>query len=98
MLARSLGGLPAITSFNRPVFNLTKLEGFYDFDFRFSNEFGRGGPPPISGPAAAPNALTPGDEPALFTALQEQLGLKLNAQRATLDVLVIESIERPTEN
>ena len=36
----------------------------------------------------------PGDEPALFTALQEQLGLKLNPQRATLDVLVIDSIER----
>ena len=49
-------------------------------------------------PAAAPNAITPGDEPALFTALQEQLGLKLNPQRATLDVLVIDSIDRPTEN
>ena len=98
MLARSLANLPAITSFNRPVTNLTKLEGAYDFDFRFTNEFGRGGPPPVSGPAAAPNAITPGDEPALFTALQEQLGLKLNPQRATLDVLVIDSIDRPTEN
>jgi len=98
MLTRTLGGMPVITSFNRPVFNLTKLEGFYDFDFRWTNEFGRGGPPPVSGPAAAPNAITPGDEPVLFTALQEQLGLKLNPQRATLDVLVIDSIERPTEN
>jgi bla regulator protein blaR1 len=98
MLARTLGTLPAITSFNRPVTNLTKLEGFYDFDFRFTPEFGRGGPPPPGSPAAAPNAVQPGDEPALFTALQEQLGLKLNPQRATLDVLVIDSIERPTEN
>jgi uncharacterized protein (TIGR03435 family) len=99
MLARTLGGLPVITSFNRPVSNLTKLEGFYDFDFRFVNDLGgRGGPPPIPGPAAAPNALTPGDEPALFTALQEQLGLKLNSQRATLDVLIIDNIERPSEN
>ncbi len=98
MLSGSLGRLPAITSFNRPVSNLTKLEGMYDFDFRFTNEFGRGGPPPVSGPAAAPNAITPGDEPALFTALQEQLGLKLNSQRATLDVLIIDSIDRPTEN
>jgi uncharacterized protein (TIGR03435 family) len=98
MLSGSLGRLPAITSFNRPVSNLTRLEGFYDFDFRFTNEFGRGGPPPVSGPPAAPNAITPGDEPALFTALQEQLGLKLNSQRATLDILVIDSIERPTEN
>jgi uncharacterized protein (TIGR03435 family) len=98
MLSGSLGRLPAITTFNRPVTNLTKLEGFYDFDFRFNNELGRGGPPPPGSPAAAPNAITPGDEPALFTALQEQLGLKLNSQRATLDVLVIESIDRPTEN
>ena len=45
-----------------------------------------------------PTAISPGDEPALFTALQEQLGLKLNPQRATLDVLVIDSIDRPTEN
>jgi uncharacterized protein (TIGR03435 family) len=94
MLAQSLANLPAITSFNRPVTNLTKLEGLYDFDFRWTNDFGRGGLPPAGGPAAAP----PGDEPALFTALQEQLGLKLNAQRATLDVLVIDSIDRPTEN
>ena len=98
MLSGSLSRLPAITSFNRPVSNLTKLEGFYDFDFRFTNELGRGGPPPVSGPGAAPNAITPGDEPVLFTALQEQLGLKLNSQRATLDVLIIDSIDRPTEN
>src|SRR5688572_20618351 len=98
MLAQSLANLPAITAFNRPVTNLTKLEGFYDFDFRWTNEFGRGGPPPPGSPAAAPNAITPGDEPVLFTALQEQLGLKLNPQRATLDVLVIDSIERPAEN
>jgi bla regulator protein BlaR1 len=95
MFARSLANLPAITSFNRPVSNLTKLEGFYDFDFKWSNDLGRGGPPPGGGPATAP---PPGDEPALFTALQEQLGLKLNPQRATLDVLIIDSIERPTEN
>jgi bla regulator protein blaR1 len=98
MLSRSLANLPAITAFNRPVTNLTKLEGVYDFDFRFTNEFSRGGPPPPGSPAAAPNAITPGDEPVLFTALQEQLGLKLNPQRATLDVLVIDSIERPSEN
>jgi bla regulator protein BlaR1 len=98
MLARSLANLPAITAFNRPVTNLTKLEGFYDFDFRWTNDLGRGGAPTPGSPAAAPNATTPGDEPALFTALQEQLGLKLNPQRATLDVLVIDSIERPSEN
>jgi len=40
----------------------------------------------------------PGDEPALVTALQEQLGLKLDPRRATVDVLVIDSAEKPSDN
>jgi uncharacterized protein (TIGR03435 family) len=95
MLARSIGGLPAITSFNRIVQNLTGLDGLYDFDFRWTNEFGPGRGVPPAGPPPAP---APGDEPTLVTALQEQLGLKLDARRATVDVLVIDSIEKPAEN
>ena len=94
-LARSIGGLPAITAFNRIVVNETKLEGQYDFDFKWTNEFGpRGGPPPGAPPLAPPA----GDEPTLVTALQEQLGLKLDPRRATVDVLVIDSVEKPGEN
>jgi uncharacterized protein (TIGR03435 family) len=95
-LARSIGGLPAITAFNRIVVNETKLEGQYDFDFKWTNEFGpRGGPPP--GGAAGPTPA-PGDEPTLVTALQEQLGLKLDPRRATVDVMVLDSAEKPTDN
>src|SRR5688500_2670185 len=45
-------------------------------------------------PAGAEPA--PGDRPSLFTALQEQLGLKLEAQRSPVDVLVVDRIDRPT--
>jgi len=75
-----LPNLPAITAFNRIVQNQTALEDTYDFDFRWTNEFGpRGAAPPIGTPVPA----NPGDEPALVTALQEQLGLTLDARRAT---------------
>jgi len=98
MLANSLGNLPAITAFNRIVQNQTGLEGTYDFDFKFANESaGRGGPfiPP---PGAGAVAATPGDEPVLFTALQEQLGLKLDPRRANVEVMLVDSVERPDPN
>ena len=98
MFAQALGGLPVLTAFNRIVQNQTGLEGTFDFDFKFANEFaGRGGPfiPP---PGAGAVAATPGDEPALFTALQEQLGLKLDPRRANVEVMVIDSVERPEPN
>jgi uncharacterized protein (TIGR03435 family) len=47
----------------------------------------------------APDAqLTPNAGVSLFTAVQEQLGLKLESTRAPLEVLVIDSVERPTPN
>jgi len=98
MLANALGGLPAITAFNRIVQNQTGLEGIYDFDFKFANESaGRGGPflPP---PGAGAVASTPGDEPVLFTAMQEQLGLKLDPRRTSVEVMVIDSVEKPDPN
>ena len=97
MLAGALGNLPAITAFNRIVQNQTGLEGMYDFDFTFANEFaGRGAPfPPPVPPGTAP---TPGEEPALFTALQEQLGLKLESRRSNVEVLVIDSVQKPDVN
>jgi uncharacterized protein (TIGR03435 family) len=41
-------------------------------------------------------AATPGDRVSIFTALQEQLGIKLQEARASLEVLVIEHLDRPT--
>jgi uncharacterized protein (TIGR03435 family) len=46
----------------------------------------------------APNPLPDSTEPSLFTALQEQLGLKLESTKAPVEIIVIDSIERPSEN
>jgi uncharacterized protein (TIGR03435 family) len=51
-------------------------------------------------PEALPAWLPPIDPngASIFTAVQEQLGLKLDAQRAPVDVLVIDRVHRPTED
>jgi uncharacterized protein (TIGR03435 family) len=70
----------------RPVIDQTGLQGLYDLDLAWTQE----------SPVDAGGAPT--DSPSFFTALQEQLGLKLDARRGPADVLVIESVERPNEN
>ncbi len=70
----------------RPVVDRTGITGIYDIEITFT-------------PGQAPGSdLANPDAPSLFTAIEEQLGLKLDAERETVDVLVIERIERPTEN
>ena len=71
----------------RTVHDHTGLTGLFDFDLEFSAE--------ARDPAA--NAAG-GDTPSIFTALQEQLGLRLESARAPLDVFVIERVERPTDD
>jgi len=68
----------------RPVLDRTGLTGVYEFTLDWA-------------PDSAPEADISG--PSLFTAVQEQLGLKLEAQRGSAEVLVVDSMERkPTEN
>jgi uncharacterized protein (TIGR03435 family) len=85
----------------RPVVNHTDLKGLYDFTLKWTPGEGEGpmmmGGPPGPPPADAPPPPDP-NGPTLFTALQEQLGLKLESQKAPMDTVVIDRIERPSEN
>jgi uncharacterized protein (TIGR03435 family) len=70
------------------VIDRTGLTGTYDLELRWTPDNLR------SNPADA-GASTP-DAPSIFAALQEQLGLKLEAQRGPVEFLVIDSVEQPT--
>jgi uncharacterized protein (TIGR03435 family) len=74
----------------RPVIDRTGLRGRYIFTLDWAPD-----PPPATGTAAA--ASLPSG-PTLQTAIREQLGLRLSEEKGPLDVLVIEGVERPTEN
>ena len=73
----------------RPVVNETGLAGEFDVDLSYAPDLGAGAAP------TAPPATT---APSLFTALEEQLGLKLESARGPIDVVVIDRVERPAEN
>jgi uncharacterized protein (TIGR03435 family) len=85
-----LGGMTG-----RMVVDRTGLTGNWEFVLTFAPP--QGGPPP--GAQLPPGIPAPDpDAPSLFTALQEQLGLKLEATKGPVDVTVIEGIEHPTED
>jgi uncharacterized protein (TIGR03435 family) len=81
----------------RPVLDQTGLTGPYDFTLQFSPEGLAGGTPAIT--PASNTELDEQDAPSLFTAVQEQLGLRLQQNKGLVDVLVIDHVEKtPTEN
>ena len=94
--AASLGQLTATLSstVGRPVVDRTHLTGAFDITLEFRPEFqvGFASPPDSGAPAGA------ADAPSIFTALQEQLGLKLESTRGPVDVLVIDHAEKPSDN
>jgi uncharacterized protein (TIGR03435 family) len=81
---------PAVAAVDRPVVNRTGLSGRFDYELRFSIAAGRVDPSPAVG-------LNPSGPP-IFTSLREQLGLRLDPVTAPTEVLVIDSVQQPTEN
>jgi uncharacterized protein (TIGR03435 family) len=81
----------------RMVQDKTGLTGLYDFELRFDPQVLMAMLPQLglNLPASATANLPGSDSPALLTALQEQLGLKLESQRGPVEVLVIDSAEMP---
>jgi len=82
---------------NRTVVDQTGLAGNYDLDLQWTPDQmpqGRGDPPP--GAPALPSIDPNG--PSIFTAVQEQLGLKLESTKGPVSVVVIDHVEHPTED
>ena len=86
-LANQLGRLPIV---GRPVIDATGLTETFDIQLTWWLE-----------PVATGDSVPPGAQPdttSIFTALQEQLGLKLESSRGPVDVMVIDSVQPPSEN
>jgi uncharacterized protein (TIGR03435 family) len=71
------------------VIDATGLTGIFDYELKYTPEFERN---------AATQTLPATDAPNIFTAIQEQLGLRLEPARVPTEVLVIDKVSRPTAN
>jgi uncharacterized protein (TIGR03435 family) len=80
---------------DRPVLDQTGLAGRFDFTLNWTPDDSQFGgraanlPPPTD---------TTNPPPALYTAIQEQIGLKLEATKAPADVMVVDKVEKPSQN
>jgi bla regulator protein blaR1 len=84
----------------RTIVDKTGLTGNYDYTLHWTPD---DAPPPMAGGpdgARPPGENAPADTsgPSLLTAIQEQLGLKLESEKGPVDVIVIDHIDKPSEN
>ena len=86
-LTTILARFPAV---GRRVIDRTGLTGRFDFDLEWT--------PLVTPPGPAPPGVPSDAGPTIFTALQEQLGLKLESTKETIPVLVIDSVNQPSPN
>jgi len=95
---QSLEGLVQVLTqaAGRTVVDKTGLKGLFDYEFQFDAEVMLRAAAQQSNLPAATAAAPPSESPALMTALRDQLGLKLDSQRGTVDTFVIDRVEAPT--
>jgi uncharacterized protein (TIGR03435 family) len=82
----------------REVVDKTGFTGKFALHLEFAVDDTLAGLPNPMGPDIADQPTDPAARVSLRTALQEQLGLKLEVSKGPVDVLVIDHAERPTEN
>jgi len=83
----------------RTVVDKTGLTGKYDIELNWTPD--QGAEPMFKGPDGAPqrsDAAPDSSGPSIFTALQEQLGLKLQSAKGPVETIVIDHVEMPSEN
>lgn len=108
LLFRGLGVLPVTNAtigdfaavmqgavMDRPVVDKTGLTGKWDFQLRWTPDESQFA---SMGVRVPPQTDDPNAPPGLFTALPQQLGLKMDPVRAPVEVVVIDKVEKPSEN
>jgi uncharacterized protein (TIGR03435 family) len=95
LAARLLSG-----TVDRPVIDKTGLAGMFDIHLEYAPDNTMGVSARLNGEDAPALAAPPSDAAGLsiFTAIQQQLGLKLSPEKGPIEVLIVDSIERPSEN
>jgi uncharacterized protein (TIGR03435 family) len=82
----------------RQVIDKTGLTGLYDFELKFAPSQPMQLPPGAMLPPGVTLPEPDANAPSIFTAVQEQLGLKLESSKAPLESIVIDHVEKPTAN
>jgi uncharacterized protein (TIGR03435 family) len=80
--------------FDRPVVNHTGLEGHWDGTLKWTPDETQF---QVFGVKIAPDE-SPSAPPPIFTAIQEQIGLKFDAEKTAVDVMILDHVEKPSEN
>jgi uncharacterized protein (TIGR03435 family) len=83
-MAQFAGSLSRVREVDRPVLDATGLKGLFDLTLDFA--------------ADDPTSTDTAAGPSIFTALQEQLGLKLEPTRGPVEILVVDHAEKPSQN